>query len=136
MDAQKERNTSVALAISGWSIALISLVVGNMGTDITPILFLIPLGVFIGVLGLLRIWIKPKPGRKFFSPGIWWGGLYGSIGLLFAIPVLTTPADQDPWGLAGPIAVVGGLLFSVPGFTVMAMGIVRTSKVNKSLKGA
>ena len=136
MDAQKERNTSVALAISGWALALVSLVVGNIGTDLRTLLFLIPLGGFIGVLGLLRMWITPKPGRKFFSPGIWWGGLYGSIGLLFALPALLTPREQDPWGLAGPIAIVGLLLFSVPGFAVMALGIVRTSKVNKSLKGA
>ena len=135
MDAQKERNTSIALAISGWSIALISLVVGNIGTDLTPILFFIPLGGFTGVLGLLRLWIKPKPGRKFFAPGIWWGAIYASIGLLFSVPALMTPPEQDPWRLAGPIAIVGLALFSVPGFTVMAMGIVRSSKVNKSLKG-
>ena len=80
MDAQKERNTSVALAISGGSLALVTLVVGNIGTDLRALTFLAPLGVFIGVLGLLRIWITPKPGRKFFSPGIWWGGLYGLVG--------------------------------------------------------
>lgn len=137
MDAQKERNTSIALAISGWSLALLSLVVGNMGTDITPILFLIPLGVFIGVLGLLRIWITPKPGRKFFSPGIWWGGLYGLVGLVFGVPMLITAASgQDPIGIMAPLGISALLLFSVPGFSVMALGIVRTSKLNKSLKGA
>ena len=137
MDAQKERNTSVALAISGWSLALLSLVVGNMGTDITPILFLIPLGVFIGVLGLLRLWIRPKPGRKFFSPGIWWGGLYGLVGLVFGVPMLITAASgQDPIGIMAPLGISALLLFSVPGFSVMALGIVRTSKLNKSLKGA
>jgi uncharacterized membrane protein HdeD (DUF308 family) len=108
-----------------------------MGTDITPILFLIPLGVFIGVLGLLRLWITPKPGRKFFSPGIWWGGLYGLVGLVFGVPMLITAASgQDPIGIMAPLGISALLLFSVPGFSVMALGIVRTSKLNKSLKGA
>jgi hypothetical protein len=136
MDAQKERNTSIALAISGWSLALLSLVVGNIGTDLTPILFLIPLGVFIGVLGLLRMWITPKPGRKFFSPGIWWGGLYGLVGLVFGVPMFIGAASgQDALGLLVPVGISALLLFSVPGFTVMALGIVRTSKLNKSLQG-
>ena len=137
MDAQKERNTSVALAISGGSLALVTLVVGNIGTDLRALTFLAPLGVFIGVLGLLRIWITPKPGRKFFSPGIWWGGLYGLVGLVFGVPMLITAASgQDPIGIMAPLGISALLLFSVPGFSVMALGIVRTSKVNKSLKGA
>ena len=137
MDAQKERNTSVALAISGGSLALVTLVVGNIGTDLRALTFLAPLGVFIGVLGLLRIWITPKPGRKFFSPGIWWGGLYGLVGLVFGVPMLITAASgQDPIGIMAPLGISALLLFSVPGFSVMALGIVRTSKLNKSLKGA
>jgi hypothetical protein len=137
MDAQKERNTSVALAISGGSLALVTLVVGNIGTDLRALMFLAPLGVFVGVLGLLRIWITPKPGRKFFSPGIWWGGLYGLVGLLIGVPMFIGAASgQDALGLLVPFGVTALLLFSVPGFSVMAMGLVRTSKVNKSLKGA
>ena len=137
MDAQKERNTSVALAISGGSLALVTLVVGNIGTDLRALTFLAPLGVFIGVLGLLRLWITPKPGRKFFSPGIWWGGLYGLVGLVFGVPMLITAASgQDPIGIMAPLGISALLLFSVPGFSVMALGIVRTSKLNKSLKGA
>ena len=54
MDAQKERNTSVALAISGGSLALVTLVVGNIGTDLRALMFLAPLGVFVGVLGLMQ----------------------------------------------------------------------------------
>jgi hypothetical protein len=137
MDAQKERNTSVALAISGGSLALVTLVVGNIGTDLRALMFLAPLGVFVGVLGLLRMWITPKPGRKFFSPGIWWGGLYGLVGLLIGVPMFIGAASgQDATGVLAPLGITSLLLFSVPGFTVMAMGIVRTSKVNKSLKGA
>jgi hypothetical protein len=137
MDAQKERNTSVALAISGGSLALVTLVVGNIGTDLRALTFLAPLGVFIGVLGLLRIWITPKPGRKFFSPGIWWGGLYGLVGLLIGVPMFIGAASgQDALGLLVPVGISALLLFSVPGFSVMALGIVRTSKLNKSLKGA
>jgi hypothetical protein len=135
MDAQKERNTSVALAISGWSLTLVSLVVGNIGTDLRVLLFLVPLGGFIGVLGLLRIWITPKPGRKFFSPGIWWGGLYGATGLLFATAIGLTGQGAYPEIVVATV-IASLLLFCVPGFTVMAMGIVRTSKLNKSLKGA
>ena len=137
MDAQKERNTSVALAISGGSPALVTLVVGNIGTDLRALMFLAPLGVFVGVLGLLRIWITPKPGRKFFSPGIWWGGLYGLVGLLIGVPMFIGAASgQDALGLLVPFGVTALLLFSVPGFSVMALGLARTSKVNKSLKGA
>lgn len=137
MDAQKERNTSVALAISGGSLALVTLVVGNIGTDLRALTFLAPLGVFIGVLGLLRIWITPKPGRKFFSPGIWWGGLYGLVGLLIGVPMFIGAASgQDALGLLVPVGISALLLFSVPGFSVMALGIVRTSKLNKSLQGA
>ena len=137
MDAQKERNTSVALAISGGSLALVTLVVGNIGTDLRALMFLAPLGVFVGVLGLLRIWITPKPGRKFFSPGIWWGGLYGLVGLLIGVPMFIGAASgQDAIGIMAPLGISALLLFSVPGFSVMAMGLVRTSKVNKSLKGA
>lgn len=137
MDAQKERNTSIALAISGGSLALVTLVVGNIGTDLRALMFLAPLGVFVGVLGLLRIWITPKPGRKFFSPGIWWGGLYGLVGLLIGVPMFIGAASgQDALGLLVPVGITALLLFSVPGFSVMAMGLVRTSKVNKSLKGA
>lgn len=137
MDAQKERNTSVALAISGGSLALVTLVVGNIGTDLRALTFLAPLGVFIGVLGLLRLWITPKPGRKFFSPGIWWGGLYGLVGLLIGVPMFIGAASgQDTLGLLVPVGISALLLFSVPGFSVMALGIVRTSKLNKSLQGA
>ena len=137
MDAQKERNTSIALAISGGSLALVTLVVGNIGTDLRALMFLAPLGVFVGVLGLLRMWVTPKPGRKFFSPGIWWGGLYGLVGLLIGVPMFIGAASgQDALGLLVPVGITALLLFSVPGFTVMAMGIVRTSKVNKSLKCA
>ena len=137
MDAQKERNTSVALAISGGSLALVTLVVGNIGTDLRALMFLAPLGVFVGVLGLLRIWITPKPSRKFFSPGIWWGGLYGLVGLLIGVPMFIGAASgQDALGLLVPVGITALLLFSVPGFSVMALGLVRTSKVNKSLKGA
>lgn len=137
MDAQKERNTSVALAISGWSLTLVSFVAGFIAIDLRPVWFLIPLGLFTGVLGLLRMWITPKPGRKFFSPGIWWGGLYGLIGLVFGVPMLLGAASgQDATGVLAPLGITSLLLFSVPGFSVMAMGIVRTSKVNKSLKGA
>lgn len=137
MDAQKERNTSIALAISGGSLALVTLVVGNIGTDLRALMFLAPLGVFVGVLGLLRMWVTPKPGRKFFSPGIWWGGLYGLVGLLIGVPMFIGAASgQDALGLLVPVGITALLLFSVPGFTVMAMGIVRTSKVNKSLNGA
>ena len=137
MDAQKERNTSVALAISGWSLTLVAFVAGFVAIDLRPVWFLIPLGLFVGVLGLLRIWITPKPGRKFFSPAIWWGGLYGLIGLVFGVPMLLGAASgQDATGVLAPLGITSLLLFSVPGFTVMAMGIVRTSKVNKSLKGA
>lgn len=137
MDAQKERNTSVALAISGWSLTLVAFVAGFVAIDLRPVWFLIPLGLFVGVLGLLRIWITPKPGRKFFSPAIWWGGLYGLIGLVFGVPMLLGAASgQDARGFLAPLGITSLLLFSVPGFTVMAMGIVRTSKVNKSLKGA
>ena len=137
MDVQKERNTSVALAISGWSLTLVAFVAGFVAIDLRPVWFLIPLGLFVGVLGLLRIWITPKPGRKFFSPAIWWGGLYGLIGLVFGVPMLLGAASgQDARGFLAPLGITSLLLFSVPGFTVMAMGIVRTSKVNKSLKGA
>ena len=137
MDVQKERNTSVALAISGWSLTLVAFVAGFVAIDLRPVWFLIPLGLFVGVLGLLRIWITPKPGRKFFSPAIWWGGLYGLIGLVFGVPMLLGAASgQDATGVLAPLGITSLLLFSVPGFTVMAMGIVRTSKVNKSLKGA
>ena len=137
MDAQKERNTSVALAISGWSLTLVAFVAGFVAIDLRPVWFLIPLGLFVGVLGLLRIWITPKPGRKFFSPAIWWGGLYGLIGLVFGVPMFIGAASgQDATGVLAPLGITSLLLFSVPGFTVMAMGIVRTSKVNKSLKGA
>lgn len=137
MDAQKERNTSVALAISGWSLTLVAFVAGFVAIDLRPVWFLIPLGLFTGVLGLLRMWITPKPGRKFFSPAIWWGGLYGLIGLVFGVPMLLGAASgQDATGVLAPLGITSLLLFSVPGFTVMAMGIVRTSKVNKSLKGA
>lgn len=135
MDAQKERNTSVALAISGWSLTLVTLVVGNVGTDLRVLLFLVPLGFFIGVLGLLRMWITPKPGRKFFSPAIWWGGFYGLVGLLLAAAIASTDQGAYPEIVVATV-VASLLLFCVPGFTVMAMGIVRTSKVNKSLKGA
>lgn len=137
MDAEKERNTSVALAISGWSLTLVAFVAGFVAIDLRPVWFLIPLGLFVGVLGLLRMWITPKPGRKFFSPAIWWGGLYGLIGLVFGVPMLLGAASgQDATGVLAPLGITALLLFSVPGFTVMAMGIVRTSKVNKSLKGA
>jgi hypothetical protein len=112
-------------------------VVGNIGTDLRALTFLAPLGVFIGVLGLLRLWITPKPGRKFFSPGIWWGGLYGLVGLLIGVPMFIGAASgQDALGVLVPVGISALLLFSVPGFSVMALGIVRTSKVNKSLQGA
>lgn len=137
MDAQKERNTSVALAISGWSLAVITFIAGFIAVDLRPVWFLMPLGVFVGVLGLLRMWITPKPGRKFFSPGIWWGGLYGLVGVLFGVPMLIGAASgQDAIGVLAPLGISALMIFSVPGFTVMALGIVRTSKLNKSLKGA
>jgi uncharacterized membrane protein HdeD (DUF308 family) len=137
MDAQKERSTSVALAISGGALTFVSFVAGIVSTDLRALIFLSPLGAFVGVLGILRMWITPKPGRKFFSPGIWWGGFYGLIGLLIGVPMFIGAASgQDALGLLVPFGITALLLFSVPGFTVMAMGLARTSKVNKSLKGA
>jgi hypothetical protein len=45
-------------------------------------------------------------------------------------------SGQDAIGVLAPLGISALMIFSVPGFTVMALGIVRTSKLNKSLKGA
>lgn len=98
-------------------------------------LLAMPIAIFTFVLAILRIWIKPKAGQRFFSPGIWWGTIYGVLGLAFAVigaqSLFVKDITAQQIGLVVLVASV--LQLVVPGAIVVYLGFRRSVAHNKTL---
>ena len=111
------------------------MVIGGLATILTgtagssPLVFAFPISVFTFVLALLRIWIKPKPGQKFLSPGVWWGTVYSVIGAAITVAMLLS---NDNLGIGKVVAMVAFLQMVVPGAIVAYLGYRRSIAHNNT----
>ncbi len=98
-------------------------------------LLALPIAIFTFVLAVLRIWIKPKPGQRFFSPGIWWGTIYGVLGLAISFiggqSLFAKDITAQQIGMVVLIAAV--LQLVIPGTIVAFLGYRRSVEHNKTL---
>ena len=98
-------------------------------------LLALPIAIFTFVLAILRIWIKPKAGQRYFSPGIWWGTIYAVLGLAFAFIGAQSLSTSDTTAQQIGLVVLNASLAQlvVPGAIVVYLGYRRSVKHNKTL---
>ena len=117
------------------------LIIGGLATIITgtagnnPIVLALPISVFTFVLAILRIWIKPKAGQRFFSPGIWWGTIYSVLGVVFALigaqSLFIRDITAQQIGVVVMVTAIAQLV--IPGAIVVYLGYRRSVAHNKTL---
>ena len=92
-------------------------------------LFALPVTIFSLVLAILRRVIKPKPGKAFIAPGLWWGALYALFGIYSAVYFWITPTDEAQQAIGQVFSLIFIAQVVVPGVIVAVLGVIRTRKV-------